>query len=59
MRFVDEVLKNSSLKKSNCENAVEFLNNLVDQSLDILPSVNIYYCKIIQVLVLNSNLIIF
>lgn len=48
MRFINKILENLNLKEMSNENAIIFLNNLINQSSPILPTVNIYYCKIIQ-----------
>lgn len=49
MRFIEDILEKSNFDEMGQKNSINFLENLIKRFENLLPKVNIYYCKLIQV----------
>lgn len=51
MRFIDRIVAKNEIQQMAKEQAFRFLKGIKDRFSKILPSVNVYMCKIIQLLI--------
>lgn len=49
MRFIDDLLERSNFDQMGREESNRFLEDLLERFGRLLPRINIYYCKIVQV----------
>uniref|UniRef100_A0A915CLN2 SET domain-containing protein n=1 Tax=Parascaris univalens TaxID=6257 RepID=A0A915CLN2_PARUN len=51
MRFIDRIVAKNEIQQMAKEQAVRFLKGIKDRFCKILPTVNVYMCKVIQLLI--------
>ncbi|KAH7732321.1 MYND finger family protein [Aphelenchoides avenae] len=51
MRFIDDVLDKREVEQMSPANARSFIRDLLERFENLLPKVNVYYCKLIQALI--------
>lgn len=49
MRFIEDIMEQSNFLEMSQQNSINFLEDLIQRFKMLLPKVNIYYCKLIQV----------
>lgn len=55
MRYIDRIVEKEEVQQMPKDDRVPFLNDLLHKFSNILPSINVYFCKIIQLLILMTD----
>uniref|UniRef100_A0A0K0E587 MYND-type domain-containing protein n=1 Tax=Strongyloides stercoralis TaxID=6248 RepID=A0A0K0E587_STRER len=51
MRFIEDVLERKEIEEMTSKKAIDFLESILTKYATILPTVNVYYIKIVQALI--------
>uniref|UniRef100_A0A0R3RIB8 MYND-type domain-containing protein n=1 Tax=Elaeophora elaphi TaxID=1147741 RepID=A0A0R3RIB8_9BILA len=51
MRFIDKIVENHEVEQMSREQSIRFLTDLKKRFSELLPNVNVFLCKIIQLLI--------
>lgn len=49
MKFIDNVLDKREVDQMPVKMAIEFLEDLIERFREMLPRVNVYFCKLVEV----------
>ncbi|CEF60779.1 Buzidau [Strongyloides ratti] len=51
MRFIEDILERKEIEEMSSKKAIDFLESILTKYATILPTVNVYYIKIVQALI--------